>query len=881
MVWFHGKCAACGVGAKHKNFNGRRNGRPLPQPCHVTLRRGRSPKDTRICERCYKVHLANTPSEPETPVSTPQVRNRQSTSSLDGVAWSDTASERVAKVVQRTPDGEAMIPLSLHEQKMQEQALALRRESVAMLEARQCESRHLKDQYVVEGFFRRKEISAHDKALVFERVLQFYKEEPSAERAQLLRDLKNGQVANILGISSHTMAKARCGDFGVKGPVKRPRKTRHGMEMEEVRRIVREACFDERYCEIRSWASHVGGRVIPHFECVGLVDAQTMWESLCRKHGEFCSLRTFYRCLPDIYVPKKKERCVCAHCKKGKRVLDNTGVIIRALKQAARGRNDLLDDLHILRWDVIRLYGHLDKEIVIDIADGRHQPRRAGCAACGLVEDIPWRLGVLLARVDSGLSFSRLDWATLFPGVQLPRSGRKQAAAVLEFVEAWQGHVEKLVQHLLLKADRIRALEAHVKALDVDLNAKVWIVDFSMPVKLVGVVQETEADFLDNSTANILGFMRMYGDGRHLWREYWDFVFEGSKDLQASVQIQKCMYDFVCESRAEMGLPKLQRLQVWADNASDFKGGDMWDQWRKEVGCQNPGEGLHCVELNYHAAGEGKTQLDAHFGHLKTVRIKRERRKVERRTVADLLNAMADVEATHVVHVELQREQESRFYRTADGADTVHRVVVKRGQLQAQEDSQTPLAPLLLDQVKPRKTKRAREVQASIQARITHVAHEDECQKCFNKVTDAEAAIQCDGCERSWHKTCIGIAAQTPVEEVEWGQLCGNCGGVDPQGESLEKRRKPALCEFCGQRRRRIDHSMCKQRKEDEVEKHRTPRAVVLSTTSNATTWRKPLTLSQEKRKLRKPRRKRKRSGVAVSASQLDELKSWGQESEM
>jgi hypothetical protein len=197
MVWFHGKCAACGVGAKHKNFNGRRNGRPLPQPCHVTLRRGRSPKDTRICERCYKVHLANTPSEPETPVSTPQVRNRQSTSSLDGVAWSDTASERVAKVVQRTPDGEAMIPLSLHEQKMQEQALALRRESVAMLEARQCESRHLKDQYVVEGFFRRKEISAHDKALVFERVLQFYKEEPSAEHGKLLWHLKNGQMCTL------------------------------------------------------------------------------------------------------------------------------------------------------------------------------------------------------------------------------------------------------------------------------------------------------------------------------------------------------------------------------------------------------------------------------------------------------------------------------------------------------------------------------------------------------------------------------------------------------------------------------------------------------------------------------------------------------------
>jgi hypothetical protein len=62
------------------------------------------------------------------------------------------------------------------------------------------------------------------------------------------------------------------------------------------------------------------------------------------------------------------------------------------------------------------------------------------------------------------------------------------------------------------------------------------------------------------------------------------------------------------------------------------------------------------------------TQLDAPFGHLKTVRVQRERRKLERRSIADLLEAMADVEATHVIHVELDKSAESRFYKTAMGS---------------------------------------------------------------------------------------------------------------------------------------------------------------------------------------------------------------------
>jgi hypothetical protein len=80
---------------------------------------------------------------------------------------------------------------------------------------------------------------------------------------------------------------------------------------------------------------------------------------------------------------------------------------------------------------------------------------------------------------------------------------------------------------------------------------------------------------------------------------------------------------------------------VWADNASDFKGGDMWAQWRKELGEGGVASDLCVVELDYHAAGEGKAMLDGHFGTLKTLRHKQERMKVERHDVEDLLNSMA------------------------------------------------------------------------------------------------------------------------------------------------------------------------------------------------------------------------------------------------
>jgi hypothetical protein len=57
-----------------------------------------------------------------------------------------------------------MIPLALHQQKLEEQARALRREWLNMWEARTRPSEALQEQFVVEGFFRRHDIFSEDKA---------------------------------------------------------------------------------------------------------------------------------------------------------------------------------------------------------------------------------------------------------------------------------------------------------------------------------------------------------------------------------------------------------------------------------------------------------------------------------------------------------------------------------------------------------------------------------------------------------------------------------------------------------------------------------------------------------------------------------------------
>jgi hypothetical protein len=730
----------------------------------------------------------------------------------------------------------------------------------------------------VESVFLRDGLSPHQRGEVFRRVVAYYKDKPSADRARLLQDLTNEQASQVAGISSRTMAKARKGDVEPKLAAKRQRTTKSGMTSAEVREIVFQACMDPRFCEVRSWVSHAGNLSDRHWECVGLVDIKTIWRSLCETHGDFCSLRTFYDAMPDFFVHKKKERCVCNHCKKGRRVLDNTTVIINALRRSVDKGSELCVELQNLRLDLLLLHGHLDKEIVIDVADGRHRCDTEHCDKCSLLRSLPQRLAAVLSKFDGMgklLSITAQDWAIVFPGIGLSSESGERLKYVVDYVSVWEANVKLLVDHLLLKADRIKALEADIDALRDDPSREVWFADYAMSVKLIGTFDETEADFLSKDVANNLGFMRMYCDGGELCKEYWDFVFEGSKDIQSSIQIQRVFLAQAQADRVERRLPPLLSLKVWADNASDFKGGDMWDQWQKQLREDAPGNDLEVVELNYHAAGEGKTALDAHFGHLNTLRRKRERMKLERRTVGDLLIAMADAQATHVVHVELDREQESRFYKTAEGISSLHRVVVEPKRMQMQKDSKSPLMLLELDKVKERKTKRSQALRARDHGQRTHMARADECQKCHNQLKKGESLdgwIQCEGCVRSWHKTCVGIDASTPVDDVEWNR-CSGCDGADPEGDVLVKRRKVAVCIVCGDRKRGIDHTQCRQDKGAQAAAFQTPMARMLAKSGHDGVDRKVFAPPKGKRAQRKRRTRRKHKGSVVTPEEFDELK--------
>ena len=51
------KCCACGCGRKSSRFKTRKQGRPIPNPCHLPLPH-RSSSNDRLCNGCYNQHLS-------------------------------------------------------------------------------------------------------------------------------------------------------------------------------------------------------------------------------------------------------------------------------------------------------------------------------------------------------------------------------------------------------------------------------------------------------------------------------------------------------------------------------------------------------------------------------------------------------------------------------------------------------------------------------------------------------------------------------------------------------------------------------------------------------------------------------------------------------
>jgi len=101
----------------------------------------------------------------------------------------------------------------------------------------------------------------------------------------------------------------------------------------------------------------------------------------------------------------------------------------------------------------------------------------------------------------------------------------------------------------------------------------------------------------------------------------------------------------------------------------------------------------------------------------------------------------------------------------------------------------------------------------------------------------------------------VGIAANVSVEDVEW-KLCKNCGGNDPKGEMLVKRRKAHTCAVCGDVMVNTDHSQCRQQRQKEVDAFRTPVAQIVSRI-DPVVLRIPKSRSDEKRKKKKKRERR------------------------
>jgi len=286
--------------------------------------------------------------------------------------------------------------------------------------------------------------------------------------------------------------------------------------------------------------------------------------------------------------------------------------------------------------------------------------------------------------------------------------------------------------------------------------------------------------------------------------------------------------------------------------------------------------GLARLRLQYHAKNEGKTILDGFFGRQAGAVARYERSGRDRRDLDDLFNVYATLDTSHVFIVSIDRKGEGVFYRTADGISALHSIEITSQGIQGQTDSGSEMHKVDLGKVKPRQTKTAKETQLRKQADAQqHLAVSVEsCQKCqhlVKKGENLEEWLQCEACDRSWHKTCVGIAASTPIDEVRFTK-CANCGGTDPVGESLVKRRKIPSCSFCSKPKKGHDHSQCKALMVDAADSFRTPICKVVRQETNRIAY-VPFKEPQKVRAGRKGRRKRKGRGVLISESEYVERK--------
>jgi len=885
MGVYRGKCAAKGCRHTwcHKSFRGRPGGRSIPNPCYIKLERARPDTDDRICTDCYKKHLAAVPTPSPPAPATPQPRNSSAPSTpssaqmLDGSYWATPQSERTEKVVLTLSNGKKVIPLEVHHQKLEEVKVAERVAMASLMEARQANWDECEEALQVESIFHRDDLTNADRANLLKRVMEYYKQHPSVERARLLQDLTNQQATVLVGASSKTMAAARRTG---PSPLKKNRFVvgKGGYTFAELKEILEEYCMDPRFCEVRSWVSTHGDVQQRHWEAVGIVPAITMYEEIGKelKDPNWTSLATFYRALPDFYVEKKKERCACNHCKKGRVAIAQAVTLVNGLRRLLRGKNLNTDVLDKVRGDLLDLSGHLEKELVVQIVAGRHA---VGCEICTLPVSISTRVALEISKLNRSwmLPFTKEEWSTVFVGEAFPAAATERRERVGRFFGDLDTVVQRYHAHLLLKADRIMAYELDLAHLKEDPTAEVYLVDYAMSRKVAGSWTETEEQFLDKSNVDELGVLRIYYHPVRecLVKSHYLFLFQGGKDGQTTLQILQRFLKEVTDDRETNHLPALCEVRFWSDNANDLKGGQIFSEWKKILADATINADLERIVLQYHAKNEGKTVLDGFFG-VQAGALKRfERSGRERRDVNDMFEVYQKIPTSHVYLVEIDRT-EGQFYRTTAGVSDLHSVQINANEIRAQTDSKSPVVAVVLGEVKARQTKGARKKREEQEKEATnaHGISTELCQKCQNGVKKGEDIagwLQCDRCDRSWHKECVGIAADADVGALAF-RLCAHCGGNDPKGDALVKKRKASTCPVCNKLKKGHDHSQCKGAKEAAADSFRTPICIVQQQASHPirdAEFKQPETV----RNGRKQRRKRSHKGSIITQEQYEERK--------
>lgn len=193
-----------------------------------------------------------------------------------------------------------MIPLGLHWQKLEEQRQAMKGEMQSRETSPTGVPIEQEVQDDIDAIFLR-DISPQRRAELFRDVVAYYKDKPSADRAQLLQALTNKQAFQVAGVSSKTLANARKLDEEPLPAGKRLRLTMGGYSMEKVRCIAFDACLDPKFCQVRSWIEHSAQSETRRWESIGLDDVKTMWATLCKTHGEFCLSDSFRKAIVTLF----------------------------------------------------------------------------------------------------------------------------------------------------------------------------------------------------------------------------------------------------------------------------------------------------------------------------------------------------------------------------------------------------------------------------------------------------------------------------------------------------------------------------------------------------------------------------------------------------